>query len=190
MREKLLNAAQALVQDRGLDAVSFQDLADAVGLKKPSVFHHFRSKDELARSLMTRCRTTYGARYGEVLSREDLNEPDKLREIARIFDKGLRSDHLCLLSSLSQNCNGYSDDLKQEMHETVNLILARYAPVFEAGRQGGTLDFQGTAEDAATAFLAMLQGLQILARAKGDAEVFLPAALCYIDTISAKAAIG
>ena len=76
------------------------------------------------------------------------------------------------------------------MRETVNLVLARHAPVFEAGRQGGTLDFQGTAEDATTAFLAMLQGLQILARAKGDAEAFLPAALCYIDTISAKAAIG
>ena len=36
-----------MVQDRGLNAVSFQDLADAVGLRKPSVFHHFRNKEEL-----------------------------------------------------------------------------------------------------------------------------------------------
>ena len=54
MRETILDAAQALVQDRGLNAVSFQDLADAVGLKKPSLFHHFRSKDALAAALMER----------------------------------------------------------------------------------------------------------------------------------------
>ena len=186
MREQLLHAAQVLVQDRGLDAVSFQDLADAVGLKKPSVFHHFRNKDELAQALMTHCHTAYGARYGEVLQREDLNEPEKLRAIARIFDEGLRTDHLCLLSSLSQNCNRYSDNLKQEIHETVSVIVARYAPVFEAGRRNGTLDFKGTAEQAGAAFLAMLQGLQVLTRANGDVESFLPTASSYIDSISMK----
>ena len=184
MREKLLDAAQNLVQDRGLNAVSFQDLADAVGLKKPSVFHHFRSKDELAQSLMMRCRTTYGARYGEVLLREDLSEPDKLREIARIFEEGLKTDHLCLLSSLSSTCSDFSEELKQEMRETVNLTVERYARVFDEGRKAGTLDFKGSAEDAGAAFLAMLQGLQVLARAKDDVDSFYPAAGSYIDSIS------
>ena len=43
-----------MVQDRGLNAVSFQDLADAVGLRKPSVFHHFKNKEELYASLSLR----------------------------------------------------------------------------------------------------------------------------------------
>ncbi len=184
MREKLLDTAQSLVQDRGLDAVSFQDLADAVGLKKPSVFHHFKNKDELAQSLMVRCRTSYGARYGEVLARENLTEPAKLKEIARIFEAGLRDDHLCLLSSLSNNCNAYSEALKQEMRDTVTLIVERYASVFRSGRDNGTLNYQGSAEAAGAAFLAMLQGLQVMARAKGDIDSFLPAADSYIDSIS------
>ena len=185
MREKLLDAAQTLVQERGLNAVSFQDLADAEGLKKPSVFHHFRSKDALAQSLLERCRTTYGARYGEILKRRDLTEPEKLREIALVFDKGLRDDHLCLLGALANTCGDYSAELKKEMRETASLGIERYAKVFEDGRTVGTLDYNGSPDEAAAAFLAMLQGLQVLARAKADIDSFLPAAVSYIDSISA-----
>ena len=184
MREKLLDAAQTLVQDRGLNAVSFQDLADAVGLKKPSVFHHFRSKDALAQSLLERCRTTYGARYGEVLSRKDLNEPEKLREIARIFEEGLSADHLCLLAAMSSNCSAFSDAVRNEMRETALLTIGRYTKVFDDGRKAGTLEFRGSPEAAATAFLATLQGLQVLARAKDDVDCFWPAASSYIDSIA------
>lgn len=184
MREKLLDAAQDLVQDRGLNGVSFQDLADAVGLKKPSVFHHIGSKDELACALMERCRTTYGARYGEILSRPDLSEPDKLREIARVFEEGLKEGHLCLLGALGSSGSGFSDELKEELRETTDLVVGRYARVFSEGRAAGTLRFQGSPEAAGAAFLALLQGLQVLARARGDHEAFFPAAASYIDSIS------
>ena len=184
MREKLLDAAQTLVQARGMDAVSFQDLADAVGLKKPSVFHHFPNKDALAQSLMERCRSSYGVRYGEILSREDLSEPERLREIARVFDEGLRENHLCLLGALSNGCEQFSDELKREIQETASIGIGRYAKVFASGRQAGTLSFSGSPEEAATAFLAMLQGLQVLLRAKGDPATFLPVAMSYIDSIT------
>ena len=76
------------------------------------------------------------------------------------------------------------DDLKKELHSTANLIIGRYAKVFKAGRSAGTLTFRGSAEDAATAFLALLQGLQVLIRASGDLDAFLPAASTYIDSLS------
>lgn len=184
MRKKLLKAAQEMVQDRGLDSVSFQDLADAVGLKKPSVFHHFRTKDDLAKALLESCRTTYGSRYEEVLSQSDLSGPDKLREIARIFEVGLKANHLCLLGALSSSCGGFSQDLKRDLRDTAQLIIARYAKVFEEGRNAGTLNFQGSTHDAATAYLAMLQGLQVLARASSDVETFFAAAASYVDSIT------
>lgn len=184
MREKILDVAQSLVQDRGLNGVSFQDIADEVGLKKPSLFHHFRNKDELALALMERCRSSYGLRYGEVLERQDLSEPEKLREIARMFEEGLRSQHLCLLGALSNQSGSFSAPLKDAMSETANLSIGRYTEVFDAGRDSGTLVFQGSSEDAATAFLAMLQGLQALARAKGELDSFFPAASSYIDSLS------
>ena len=184
MREKLLDAAQGMVQDRGFKGVSFQDLADAVGLKKPSVFHHFRSKEELAQSLMERCRTSYGGSYGEILARPDLDEPDKLRAIAGLFEEGLREGHLCLLGAISGSRSEYSDDLKRDLQETADFSIERYTAVFAEGRRQETLRFQGSPEAAATAFLAMLQGLQVLCRAKDDFESFGLAASAYIDSLT------
>lgn len=184
MRETVLDAAQELVQDRGLNGVSFQDIADKVGLKKPSLFHHFRSKDELAHALMERCRTSYGERYAEVLATDGLSEPDRLKEIARLFEEGLRTRHLCLLGALSNDSGAFSEELKADLSETATGSIDRYAVLFEEGRNAETLQFEGTPQEAASSFLAMLQGLQILARAKGDSELLYPAALSYIDSIS------
>lgn len=46
MRDKLLDYAEKTAQGKGLEAISFQQLADAVGLSKANVFHHFKNKEE------------------------------------------------------------------------------------------------------------------------------------------------
>ena len=46
-REKILDVAEALFARRGFAGVGMRELADAVGLGKSSLFHHFASKAEL-----------------------------------------------------------------------------------------------------------------------------------------------
>jgi AcrR family transcriptional regulator len=46
-REKILEVAEALFARRGFAGVGMRELADAVGLGKSSLFHHFASKAEL-----------------------------------------------------------------------------------------------------------------------------------------------
>jgi AcrR family transcriptional regulator len=52
-RDKILNCALELFAKRGFDAVGVQELADAAGLKKPTLYHYFGSKSGLLRSLLT-----------------------------------------------------------------------------------------------------------------------------------------
>jgi TetR/AcrR family transcriptional repressor of nem operon len=47
-RAKLLRQAAAMSQTVGYDALSLQDLANELGIRKASIFHHFASKDDLA----------------------------------------------------------------------------------------------------------------------------------------------
>ncbi len=47
MREQILDAATRLFARRGFDGTSLQDIADAVGIRKASLFHHFPSKEDL-----------------------------------------------------------------------------------------------------------------------------------------------
>lgn len=49
---RLLKAALARFAKQGFDATSMNEIATDVGIKKPSIYAHFRSKDELLLSLV------------------------------------------------------------------------------------------------------------------------------------------
>ncbi|MFG0259116.1 MAG: TetR/AcrR family transcriptional regulator [Phycisphaerales bacterium JB041] len=183
MREQVLDAAEEMVQERGLAAVSFQQLADAVGLSKASVFHHFPSKEAVAEALVDRCQSKYGPAYGAVID-SDLTAPEKLVRIAAIFEQGLRENRLCLLNSLGQSVSTLSESVQADLRLSASRAIDRFARVFEQGRDDGLLAFEGEANDAAAAFLALLEGLQVLARAKRDHNMFERAAKSYIESIT------
>jgi AcrR family transcriptional regulator len=54
VREKILDAAEELFARRGFAGVGLSELAEAVGLGKSSLFHHFRSKAQLYAAVVER----------------------------------------------------------------------------------------------------------------------------------------
>jgi TetR/AcrR family transcriptional repressor of nem operon len=61
-REAIMSAARLTVQNDGYNALSFRDLAAAVGIKSASVHHHFPTKGDLAEALVTRFSEDFAAR--------------------------------------------------------------------------------------------------------------------------------
>lgn len=55
-RTAILDAAQDMVQRQSLSEVSFQEIADCIGIKKGSMYHHFKSKEGLALAMLDRAR--------------------------------------------------------------------------------------------------------------------------------------
>lgn len=53
-REAILDAATELFAERGYHGTSMADLAEKVGLRKPSLFHHFSTKDALYNAVFER----------------------------------------------------------------------------------------------------------------------------------------
>ena len=47
-RQRILDAALELLAEHGYEGTSLQQVADRVGLHKSTLFHHFKSKEELA----------------------------------------------------------------------------------------------------------------------------------------------
>ena len=64
--DRVLDVGQELIQTRGFSAISFQDIASEVGIKKPSIIHHFPTKAELGVAIIRRYRDTFSAQLQEI----------------------------------------------------------------------------------------------------------------------------
>ncbi|CAE6913864.1 Acyclic terpenes utilization regulator AtuR, TetR family [Pseudomonas marincola] len=74
-RGKLLQMAAHLFRSKGFDRTTVRDLAGAVGIQSGSIFHHFKSKDEILRSVMEET-----IRYNTALMRDALGQAANTRE--------------------------------------------------------------------------------------------------------------
>lgn len=74
IRAQILKHATRLFAGHGYDGTSVQAIADAVGIRKPSLLYHFNSKDELRDSVLNEVLTHWNAKLPTLLlqaSREE-----------------------------------------------------------------------------------------------------------------------
>ncbi|MDR9753989.1 TetR/AcrR family transcriptional regulator [Pseudomonas sp. SZMC_28357] len=74
-RGKLLQTAAHLFRNKGFERTTVRDLAGAVGIQSGSIFHHFKSKDEILRAVMEET-----IRYNTALMHAALAEATNVRE--------------------------------------------------------------------------------------------------------------
>jgi AcrR family transcriptional regulator len=63
---EIMTAAIQLFQQKGYHATSMQDIADAVGLQKGSLYHYISSKDDLLVVIIQDAISQYNARLAEI----------------------------------------------------------------------------------------------------------------------------
>ena len=51
-KQEILNTALSILADQGVEGLTFAAVADKLGFSKPALYHYFRSKEDLLRSLM------------------------------------------------------------------------------------------------------------------------------------------
>ncbi|MFW2366402.1 MAG: TetR/AcrR family transcriptional regulator [Desulforhopalus sp.] len=179
-RTKILAVAQDLIQRVGLNAMSYQHISNEVGIRKTSIHHHFPKKENLVDELLRECQISYGGNYQNIIEGPG-TAPEKLRDIAGVFEDGLRKEQICLVGAISSDLNTLKDSSCHILEETIRNTVSIFAVTFKQGREEKSLFFKGTAEEAAYAYFSFLIGLQINARVYGGAEAFHSAAQTVIS---------
>ncbi len=97
-RQRVLDAAAKLFSRRGFSGTSMQDIADALGIRKPSLYKHFTSKDELYSAVLQQALKPFSAAIDQVLQAEGPGQnPRALSATSlRILDDNPDVSHLLL----------------------------------------------------------------------------------------------
>ncbi len=83
-RDKLLDAALELFAARGYDAVGVQEIVEAAGVTKPTLYHYFGSKSGLMEALLGRSFAPLDADLAQAAEyRRDLTK--NLQDVARAY---------------------------------------------------------------------------------------------------------
>lgn len=174
-RERILEAAQQLVLERGFSATTVDAILEAAGASKGAFFHHFSSKAELGRVLVER----YARADGELLehlmtaAEARTSDPaDQVIEFIAAFEAGLEDLSLsqpgCLfVSFIYEQYPGQEETQELILADVVRWrerILDKLTRAAEQRAPATAVDLESLADHVFT----ILEGGFILARATGD----------------------
>jgi AcrR family transcriptional regulator len=83
MQQEIYEQATRLFAQRGFAGTSIQDVADAVGLTRPALYHYVKSKDELLAKLVTEITVANATEIASIAKSSKGSATDRIREIVR-----------------------------------------------------------------------------------------------------------
>ena len=161
---RVMDVAEALIQQRGYAGFSFDDVAQAVGIRKPSVHHHFRTKSDLVTALTLR----YTERFELALAAIDIARQDplaRLKAYVQLFSVTYVQDRrLCVCGMLGAEADALPADVTDAVAGFFQLNLNWLAAAFRDAQRTGQLASAQRANALAELMLSTLEGAMVLGR--------------------------
>lgn len=167
-RDQILGVARKLIETRSYLGFSFQDVADAVGVRKASLYHHFPTKEALGVAVIRQA-TQYFKDWDAARAREP---KDALESYFRMYRNTLRAGSgVCPAGALAPGWDCINEDLRQAVQELRNTQVTWLAGVLGALAPARGKGGRPVASLAAYVF-SVCQGALIASRMTGRVEDF------------------
>jgi len=177
-RKRILDAAQAMILDHGFSGVSVEQLIQSLGLTKGAFFHHFRNKNDLARSLVRRYADEGMQFFSDSLARAKRLSDDPLQQFLiiiglyeELFEDLTEPYPGCLLASYVYELQQFDEETRAiineefilsrtELTKLIREIMAQHPPRREVDPVS-----------LADGFMSVFEGAFVLSKSLGEADV-------------------
>lgn len=166
--DKILTAATRIAQAHGYRGLNVRALADEVGIKAASLYHHYPSKADLAAAVAKR----YWEDSTATLDALEAAHPSPiacLRNYPQTFRQSLERDNrICLSSFMAAEFDDLPENVQREILAFADINIAWLARMLVAAG----ITAPPEAEARACAIYAAVAGAQLMARGRADTALF------------------
>jgi TetR/AcrR family transcriptional repressor of nem operon len=169
-RERILDSAQRLTQTRSFQGFSFQDIADEVGVRKASLYHHFDSKDDVAVAMLQRVEGWVNAQFKKVEGREPKERLEAYFDLFRQIHG--KAERMCPGGSFAAVFDAVSSPVQASLHRFAKMHVDWLEEVVRDGVEQGQFTIgDQRPRDVAAQILASVQGALLTGRLSSDRHV-------------------
>src|SRR6201993_3152226 len=163
-KEAILAAARRNAQGHGYSGLNFRDLADEVGIKAASMYHHFPSKADLGAAVARRYWEDSAAEL-EALMAKASDPARPLHQYPRTFRWALENDNrMCLCSFMAAEYDDLPEPVKKEVQAFADVNVAWLKKVLTIAKVVSPKE----SGQRARAIFAAVSGAQLMARGRAD----------------------
>lgn len=162
-QDAFLDAAQRLIQTKGYEQMSIQDVLDALDTSRGAFYHYFDSKLELLEAVVGRFTDAALATVDPILEDPELPALRKLEKIVAGIAR-LKAESKDLMLALIEVMNSDGNALFREKlrRMTASRLGPMLSRIIRQGIQDGVVKVSFP-DETATVILSLIQGYQVIA---------------------------
>lgn len=189
--ERALDAAMHAFWVNGYEATSTQDLCDATGLGRSSIYNTFSSKHELFQRALARYMDSMTSIQVEILDDAGRTPMERLRALfTRIVDsefecrEGDGHSIGCLTVNTTVELAGRDPEAAEMLARDLAVRLAAISAVIRTGQGSGDITSERDPGDLARFLNAVIGGMRISAQGGADREALTAIADTTLDALT------
>lgn len=195
-RQRILDAAEAMILDRGYAGTSLDQLIRSLGLTKGAFFHHFDSKSDLARDLIQRFSERGVCLFQDTKARAEKLSDDPLQQLLIIIGlymemfEGLTEPYPgCLLAAYVYELQLFDEELKPIINAEFRLVRRELSTLIDRIRLRYPARAEVDSAALADMFSSTFEGAFVLSKSLNEPQVTaqqLGLYRTFIETLFAK----
>ncbi len=167
-KHRAVQEARSLVQSFGYSGFTFQQVAENLQIRQPSLYQHFKSKEDLGGHLIE----DYVNRFREWTEVIKVFDPkgkiNALFETFSSFSQDRRK--ICPLSSLISDYNSLPKPMQRALRKLFDVQYSWLNEVIQEGQRTKIFRKDKSSQELAEQVLSMAFGSQLVARVLGAAD--------------------